>query len=324
MKKYYNKLYNSVVLAVGWNAGSPKLRGLDWGLGVVALSYPFTCRVDYRLCAVVRYRKFLGFLVAVFSAWGIYFQFMVRPSMEGVVELHDYRGGILYYAIIILFVVGWVLLTILFNYLATKSAIIFKSQNNCDLEIILTITPAVILMWIGLTSFQFFYLHEVIDDSISLPPHSISLLWTYINDVEYIEFLDSQQEYLDWDFFESEFDPFLISADLDANLYWKDKATLHWVFILFAFLIYISISQQVEAPLDIDMVTFSNWWALNHPVNSNPPFTAYSSSLTYPWWYVLSDSSQAVYYGSNGSWSSREYSDFCSETSSVMSGSSVD
>lgn len=88
--------------------------------------------------------------------------------MEGVVELHDY---ILYYLIIIQFAVGWVLLTILFNYVATKSAI-SKSSNNSDLiEIIFTITPAVILMLIGFTSLKLLYLHEVIYDSISLFPH---------------------------------------------------------------------------------------------------------------------------------------------------------
>lgn len=52
------------------------------------------------------------------SPWGIYFQDSATPQMEGLVELHD---NIMYYLVIILFGVGWILLSIIINYISTKS-----------------------------------------------------------------------------------------------------------------------------------------------------------------------------------------------------------
>lgn len=101
------------------------------------------------------------------SAWGIYFQDSATPQMEGLVELHD---NIMYYLVIILFAVGWVLLSIVRNYVATKSPISHKYLNHGTLiELIWTITPAVILMLIAFPSFKLLYLmDEVSDPSMSV------------------------------------------------------------------------------------------------------------------------------------------------------------
>lgn len=61
------------------------------------------------------------------NAWGIYFQDSATPQFEGLVELHD---NIMYYLVIILFSVGWVLLSIIRNYVATKSPISHKYLNH--------------------------------------------------------------------------------------------------------------------------------------------------------------------------------------------------
>lgn len=61
------------------------------------------------------------------SAWGIYFQDSATPQMEGLVELHD---NIMYYLVVILFAVGWVLLSIVRNYVASKSPISHKYLNH--------------------------------------------------------------------------------------------------------------------------------------------------------------------------------------------------
>jgi heme/copper-type cytochrome/quinol oxidase subunit 2 len=75
------------------------------------------------------------------SPWGIYFQDSATPQMEGLVELHD---NIMYYLVIILFGVGWILLSIIRNYVSTKSPISHKYLNHGTLiELIWTITPAV-------------------------------------------------------------------------------------------------------------------------------------------------------------------------------------
>jgi len=61
------------------------------------------------------------------SPWGIYFQDSATPQMEGLVELHD---NIMYYLVIILFAVGWILLSIIRNYISTKAPISHKYLNH--------------------------------------------------------------------------------------------------------------------------------------------------------------------------------------------------
>ena len=61
------------------------------------------------------------------EAWGIYFQDSATPQMEGLVELHD---NIMYYLVIILFAVGWVLLSIIKNFVINVSPISHKYLNH--------------------------------------------------------------------------------------------------------------------------------------------------------------------------------------------------
>ena len=100
-------------------------------------------------------------------AWGIYFQDSATPQMEGLVELHD---NIMYYLVIILFSVGWVLFSIIRNFAAKRSPISHKYLNHGTLiELIWTITPAVILILIAFPSFKLLYLmDEVNDPSMSI------------------------------------------------------------------------------------------------------------------------------------------------------------
>lgn len=101
------------------------------------------------------------------TAWGIYFQDSATPQMEGLVELHD---NIMYYLVIILFSVGWVLLSIIKNFVDSASPISHKYLNHGTLiELIWTITPAVILILIAFPSFKLLYLmDEVSDPSMSV------------------------------------------------------------------------------------------------------------------------------------------------------------
>lgn len=87
--------------------------------------------------------------------------------MEGLVELHD---NIMYYLVIILFSVGWVLFSIIRNFAAKRSPISHKYLNHGTLiELIWTITPAVILILIAFPSFKLLYLmDEVNDPSMSI------------------------------------------------------------------------------------------------------------------------------------------------------------
>ena len=60
-------------------------------------------------------------------AWGVYFQDSASPQMEALVELHD---NIMFYLVIVLFGVGWILVSIIRNYVSSRSPISNKYLNQ--------------------------------------------------------------------------------------------------------------------------------------------------------------------------------------------------
>jgi len=128
------------------------------------------------------------------SAWGIYFQDSATPQMEGLIELHD---NIMYYLVIILFSVGWILVSIIRNYISTKSPISHKYLNHGTLiELIWTITPAIILILIAFPSFKLLYLmDEVNDPSMSILAEGHQWYWSY----QYPDFLNTENESIEFD-----------------------------------------------------------------------------------------------------------------------------
>jgi len=128
------------------------------------------------------------------SPWGLYFQDSATPQMEGLVELHD---NIMYYLVIILFSVGWILLSITKNYVQSKSPISHKYLNHGTLiELIWTITPAIILILIAFPSFKLLYLmDEISDPSMSILAEGHQWYWSY----QYPDFLDSNNEFIEFD-----------------------------------------------------------------------------------------------------------------------------
>jgi cytochrome c oxidase subunit II len=138
------------------------------------------------------------------TPWGIYFQDSATPQMEGLIELHD---NIMYYLIIILFSVAWIMLSIVKNYTEAKSPIAQKYLNHGTLiELIWTITPAVVLMLIAFPSFKLLYLmDEVNDSSMSVLAEGHQWYWSY----QYPDFLNMDEELI-------EFDSYLVpESDLD-------------------------------------------------------------------------------------------------------------
>jgi heme/copper-type cytochrome/quinol oxidase subunit 2 len=72
--------------------------------------------------------------------------------MEGLEELHN---NIMFYLAIILFAVTWIMISIIITYPYKKSRISNKYVNHGTLvELIWTITPALILILIAFPSFK--------------------------------------------------------------------------------------------------------------------------------------------------------------------------
>ena len=128
------------------------------------------------------------------TPWGLYFQDSATPQMEGLVELHD---NILFYLVIILFGVGWILLSIIRNYVNTESPISHKYLNHGTLiELIWTITPALILILIAFPSFKLLYLmDEISDPAMCVLAEGHQWYWSY----QYPDFLNSDEEFIEFD-----------------------------------------------------------------------------------------------------------------------------
>ena len=126
--------------------------------------------------------------------WGIYFQDSASPQMEGLVELHD---NIFFYLVIILFAVGWILVSIARTYSNLESPVSHKNVSHGTLiELIWTITPALILIFIAFPSFKLLYLmDEVSDPSMAVLAEGHQWYWSY----QYPDFLNSDDEFIEFD-----------------------------------------------------------------------------------------------------------------------------
>ena len=126
--------------------------------------------------------------------WGVYFQDSASPQMEALIELHD---NIMFYLVIILFGVAWIIVSVIRNYVNNKSPISNKYLNHGTLiELIWTITPALILILIAFPSFKLLYLmDEVTDPSLTVFVEGHQWYWSY----QYPDFLNNDDEELEFD-----------------------------------------------------------------------------------------------------------------------------
>lgn len=108
--------------------------------------------------------------------WGLYFQDSATPSHEGIIELHDH---IMFYLIFIVIAVSWVLASIIRNFKNNK--ISFKYANHGTIiELIWTISPALVLIAIAFPSFKLLYLmDEVVDPALTVKICGNQWYWTY-------------------------------------------------------------------------------------------------------------------------------------------------
>nr|WUR10583.1 cytochrome c oxidase subunit II [Elmerina hispida] len=99
--------------------------------------------------------------------WQIGFQDPASPGFIGIFDLHD---SIFFYLVLILFGVMWVLGAVIFVFSSTLNSISSKYLSHGTLiEVIWTITPALILMLIAQPSFSLLYiLDEVISPTMTI------------------------------------------------------------------------------------------------------------------------------------------------------------
>ena len=187
----------------------PKNRTINWEPSILILKYNM-----YALLGVLLFEIGLTLSLSAFShisvitdfltaspllcdaprPWGIYFQDSATPQMEGLVELHD---NIFFYLVIILFGVGWLLISIVKKHSNTESPVTNKYLSHGTLvELIWTITPALILILIAFPSFKLLYLmDEVSDPAMAVLAEGHQWYWSY----QYPDFLNSDDEFIEFD-----------------------------------------------------------------------------------------------------------------------------
>ena len=103
----------------------------------------------------------------------------------------------MFYLVVILFAVSWMLISIIRNYSSTKSPISHKYLNHGTLiELVWTITPAIILILIAFPSFKLLYLmDEVSDPAMSVLAEGHQWYWSY----QYPDFLNADDEFIEFD-----------------------------------------------------------------------------------------------------------------------------
>lgn len=140
------------------------------------------------------------------EAWQLGFQDPASPVMEEIINFHH---TVMVYLTFILVGVLWVIVETIRNYTKTNKYIAHKYLiHGTVLEIIWTITPALILILIAFPSFKLIYLiDEVIDAAITIKVVGHQWYWSY----EY-------SDYADQDGTSIEFDSYMIpESDLETG-----------------------------------------------------------------------------------------------------------
>src|SRR5260370_4728349 len=103
----------------------------------------------------------------VAEPWQLGFQDSAAPGLTGLVTLHNTIG---FYLIVISFSVFWVLFSLIYYYSFNKNPIAHKYlTHGTVLELVWTITPALILIFIAFPSFRLLYLmDEVISPTLTI------------------------------------------------------------------------------------------------------------------------------------------------------------
>lgn len=134
------------------------------------------------------FNNFVAFCDAP-ASWQIGPQDPATPVMEGMIFFHNY---LMFFMILIGTLVCYMLVKIIFSFREQKNPIPNKFTHSSTLEIIWTILPAVVLLFIAIPSFTLLYsLDELVDPVITLKVIGHQWYWTY----EYSDFITASGGY---------------------------------------------------------------------------------------------------------------------------------
>nr|YP_008816160.1 cytochrome c oxidase subunit 2 [Roya obtusa]YP_009755748.1 cytochrome c oxidase subunit 2 [Roya anglica]AGZ90369.1 cytochrome c oxidase subunit 2 [Roya obtusa]QIQ22987.1 cytochrome c oxidase subunit 2 [Roya anglica] len=125
--------------------------------------------------------------------WQLGFQDAATPMMQGIIDLHH---DIMFFITIIITFVLWMLVRVLWHFHYKKNPIPQRFVHGTTIEIIWTIIPSIILMFIAIPSFALLYsMDEVVDPAITIKAIGHQWYWSY----EYSDYSTSDEESLAFD-----------------------------------------------------------------------------------------------------------------------------
>ncbi|CAK7328705.1 unnamed protein product [Dovyalis caffra] len=126
--------------------------------------------------------------------WQLGFQDAASPMMQGIMDLHH---DLFFFLILILVFVLWILVGALWHFHYKKNPIPQRIVHGTTIEILWTIFPSLILMFIAIPSFALLYAMDevVVDPAITMKAIGHQWYWTY----EYSDYNSSDEESLTFD-----------------------------------------------------------------------------------------------------------------------------
>ena len=126
--------------------------------------------------------------------WQLGFQDSAAPGFTGIIELHN---TLFFYLIVVVVGVFWALGSVMYYYNSKSWPFTHKYLNHGTLiELIWTITPALVLIAIAFPSFRLLYLlDEVISPSITIKVAGHQWYWSY----EYSDYITEEGETIEFD-----------------------------------------------------------------------------------------------------------------------------
>nr|ULQ69113.1 cytochrome c oxidase subunit 2 [Cyperus glomeratus]ULQ69140.1 cytochrome c oxidase subunit 2 [Cyperus michelianus]WQM73817.1 cytochrome c oxidase subunit 2 [Cyperus rotundus]WRH36857.1 cytochrome c oxidase subunit 2 [Cyperus stolonifer] len=126
--------------------------------------------------------------------WQLGFQDPATPIMQGIIDLHH---DIFFFLILILVFVLWMLVRALWHFNEKTNPIPQRIVHGTTIEIIWTIFPSIILMFIAIPSFALLYSMDevVVDPAVTIKAIGHQWYWTY----EYSDYNSSDEQSLTFD-----------------------------------------------------------------------------------------------------------------------------
>nr|YP_009316517.1 cytochrome c oxidase subunit 2 [Kappaphycus alvarezii]AOV83600.1 cytochrome c oxidase subunit 2 [Kappaphycus alvarezii] len=125
--------------------------------------------------------------------WQLGFQDPATPIMEGIVNLHH---DLMFFLCIISIFVSWMLGRTLWHFERKQNLTPLSTTHGTLIEIIWTVTPAVILLIIAVPSFSLLYaMDEIISPAITIKTLGHQWYWSY----EYSDYANEDGEIINFD-----------------------------------------------------------------------------------------------------------------------------